>query len=205
MSRGVGVVRAPWRALVAVLVAVVLAGCGVPSDGRPTEIDPERVPYGLLGEREAAHASGPMAGDRRARIALVVGDDRIRLVDRSVTAGALHDALVALLVELERGPTDVERRRGLLSTLPSTTRLRLTDLTGGVASVDIGGELLNPVADRLRLTVAQIVLTATSLPGVEAVQLLRDGLPVEAPLVGGQFTSRLLRAEDYAALLSRPA
>jgi spore germination protein GerM len=52
--------------------------------------------------------------------------------------------------------------------------------------------------------VGQIVLTATSLPGVRGVRLTLDGEPLEAPLPSGELTSAPLTAEDYAALLSSP-
>ena len=48
---------------------------------------------------------------------------------------------------------------------------------------------------------AQIVLTATSVPGVDAVRLTLSGAPVEAPLPSGELTSEPLNADDYATFL----
>ena len=49
---------------------------------------------------------------------------------------------------------------------------------------------------------AQVVLTATSLPGVDAVRLTFAGNPVEAPLPSGELTSGALTAADYATFLT---
>ena len=55
-----------------------------------------------------------------------------------------------------------------------------------------------------RRAVAQIVLTATSVPGVDAVLLTLDGDPVEAPLPSGELTSAPLTETDYEPLLVAP-
>ena len=53
-------------------------------------------------------------------------------------------------------------------------------------------------SDSNRLEVAQIVLTATSVPGVDAVLLELAGEPIEAPLPDGELADRPLTAQDYA-------
>ncbi len=50
------------------------------------------------------------------------------------------------------------------------------------------------------LAVAQIVLTATSVPAVERVVLTRQGEPLEAQLPDGGLTTAPLAAQDYAEL-----
>jgi spore germination protein GerM len=51
--------------------------------------------------------------------------------------------------------------------------------------------------------VGQIVLTATSVPDVEAVLMTRDGALVQLPIPGGALTSAPVTAQDYAEL-TRP-
>jgi spore germination protein GerM len=77
-------------------------------------------------------------------------------------------------------------------------------LVDGVADVEIRTTVEDPAADRVPLAVGQIVLTATSFPGVDAVRLLRDGRAVPVPVVGGALTAEPVRASDYSALLRRP-
>jgi spore germination protein GerM len=77
----------------------------------------------------------------------------------------------------------------------------VAQLSDGTATIDIDGPDEAPSGGASRLAVAQIVLTATSVPGVDAVRLTLSGEPVEAPLPSGQLTSAPLTAADYAALL----
>ena len=62
----------------------------------------------------------------------------------------------------------------------------------------------SPAGEQTRRAVGQIVLTATSLPGVTAVLLTHDGEALEAPLPSGELTSAPLTAADYEPLLVGP-
>jgi hypothetical protein len=59
-----------------------------------------------------------------------------------------------------------------------------------------------PAPGELPLAVGQVVLSATSVPGVDRVRLLRDGEPLDAPLPDGELTSRPLTASAFASLLA---
>ena len=71
-------------------------------------------------------------------------------------------------------------------------------------TVDLTGAGDAPAGQQSRRAVGQIVLTATSLPGVRAVLLTHDGEPLEAPLPSGELTSSPLTAADYEPLLVAP-
>nr|WP_276612428.1 GerMN domain-containing protein [Kineococcus vitellinus] len=109
-------------------------------------------------------------------------------------------ALGALLQRLGAGPDEGERARGLASALGPDVALGVEGLREGVARIAVDGLGDNLAVDRLPLAVAQVVLTATSAPGVQAVQLVREGQVLEVPLPGGQRTAEPLRAGDYASL-----
>jgi spore germination protein GerM len=135
-------------------------------------------------------------------VALVTTDEHVVLVPRRVAGRSLRLELADLLTDLVAGPDQAEHARGFSTALSAGVRLRLTTVETAVAVVDIGGR--DPDADprRLPLSVAQIVLTVTSHPAVDAVGLTRDGVPIEAPLPGGQLVDRALTAEDYVVLLA---
>ncbi|WRL67265.1 GerMN domain-containing protein [Blastococcus brunescens] len=88
--------------------------------------------------------------------------------------------------------------------LTPEVRLSVSDLTDRVATIDLGQPSAAPSGGAGRRAVAQIVLTATSIRGVDAVRLTIAGDPVEAPLPGGQLTSSPLTAADYASFLTAP-
>ena len=65
------------------------------------------------------------------------------------------------------------------------------------AFVEVGGQ-------EQILAVAQVVLTATAVPGVERVRFLLEGEAVEVPRADGTLTSDSLQAADYQGLLRLP-
>jgi hypothetical protein len=71
--------------------------------------------------------------------------------------------------------------------------------------VDLTAEAEPPSGWASRRAVAQIVLTATSVPGVRAVLLTLAGEPVEVPLPSGELTADPVTAADYEELLRPPA
>lgn len=195
--------RARW---VAVLLAVVgiTAACGVPTGDAPATIAPSDVPFGLLSATPSSAPATPSAPQfDQPHVFLVGGDGRLVSRGRTLSAGPLKKELTELLGDLAAGPTTAERDEQLSTALPPDVRLTLTEDADGTWTVDIvGGTDLSGRSSRT--AVGQIVLTATSLPGVEAVRLRRNGQPVEAPLPGGQLTTDPLTAAEYSPLTTAP-
>jgi hypothetical protein len=194
------------RAAAAVALALLAAsGCGVPTDGTAERINPDEVPYGLITTGAASSATTQLLVPRadQPHIYWVDSDDRAVAVPTSTT-GSGPAALTALLGRLTAGPSDNERRAGLGTALSPQTSVRVRALVQGVADLEVRTTVEDPAADRLPLAVGQMVLTATSVPGVEAVRLLRDGHPVAVPVVGGALIAEPVRASDYSDLLRPP-
>lgn len=181
--------------------ATGLAGCGVPTGGPPQLIEATKVPYGLAAPTPSAPPTATGTPVPSApQVYFLRKDGSLAGQGRDLPGNATASQLPALLEQLAAGPTDQEREKGLASALPPGTKLTLVSLTDGVATIEIGGEVDAPSGDGSRRAVAQLVLTATSLPGVRAVQLSRDGQPADAPLPSGALTSAPLTASDYQVL-----
>ncbi|WP_162248098.1 GerMN domain-containing protein [Angustibacter sp. Root456] len=202
--------RARWAAaVVGVVASALLAGCGLPHDQSARALDPKQVPYGLLQSStppptDDAELKSTKRTGQQAELYLLDGDDQLvgvpAGVGRQLTTSARLAALFSLL---ERGPDDNQRSQGLSSAWTPGVRIQLRDFTDGLAQVEVAAGLKDPSADQLPLAIGQLVLTATSLREVDAVQLVRDGQPVEVPLPGGALTSAPLTRQDYASLLTR--
>jgi spore germination protein GerM len=82
--------------------------------------------------------------------------------------------------------------------------LDVSQVDDGTATIDIAGPVDAPSGSDSRVAVAQIVLTATSIPQVHAVRLMREGESIDAPLPDGELTSAPLTADDYATYLIPP-
>lgn len=131
-----------------------------------------------------------------ATIRLVQGE---QLVDATRPGTTLTQAMNALM----RGPTAAERRRQVRSYLVPGTRIRSIELRGGVATIDFSTRLVRGDDSAVLVArLAQVVGTATAVPGVRAVRVrilggtplgLFPGVDARRPL-----TSAALAAPDSA-------
>ena len=186
------------RWVAAGLLALV-TGCGVPTGGAAETIPASDVPYGLASPAPSPPASA--AADpvvEPGRVFLVDASDVLVPRPREVDGATAQELLGALLDELAAGPTAEERDRQLSTALPPEVELSVAGLIDGTATVDITGSPAVPAGQASRQAVAQVVLSATSVPGVQAVVLTLDGERVEAPLPSGELTAEPLTREDYA-------
>jgi spore germination protein GerM len=188
--------------VVAGAVVLGVAGCGVPTVETPVVVDPAEVPYGLLRPlpiepTQGAAEEQPSAS--RPAVFYVTMDDRLVGVPLDSQPG--QDALTAAIAALTAGPGSEDQSRGLATAIPPGLSLSVTR-DGGLVTVDLGGEQTGPAGDEGPLAVGQIVLTATSVPGVDQVLLTRRGQPIEAQLPDGALTTAPLTAADFRVLVS---
>ncbi|GAB3403355.1 hypothetical protein GCM10027569_10340 [Flindersiella endophytica] len=182
------------------MLVALLAACGVPSQERPTVIDPTNVPNGLLASGRPEPDSTPTQTQQANPVTFFVDADRLIGVERTLPGGSprtrLHDAISALLI----GPTETEQAAGLSTAVPNDLLLTVAGVENGEATIELTGELRNsPVEDTI-LAVGQIVLTATAQPDIDRVRLLHNGEIIGAPLIDGSIRSAPLTAADYTAL-----
>jgi spore germination protein GerM len=188
----------------AVLAVAVLAGCGVSTDDRPHEISQSNVPEGFDEVPSPAAAEGTAQPGEAVPIYLLHDEGgevtlarRRRTVPRPPTDSAVLDAL------LLEGPTRAERRSGITTAIPSSTRQASASerVGGGVLVIDLSSGLFEVAGFDLRNAYAQIVCTADEIPGVRAVEFEIDGQPEEAFDGDGQSTDGPMRCDDYDQLL----
>ncbi|WP_162529901.1 GerMN domain-containing protein [Nocardioides caldifontis] len=186
------------------LVALVLAGCGLPGDGDVRTVDDEAVPYHLLeGESPSGSEPSDATSERGAPVVFWLRSDDDVLAPEPVDAPCSEsdDDLVArLLAVLLAAPGDRARSAGWSTAIPPASELSLLDIDAGTATVELDAAV--PIgAERLPLAIGQVVLSVTSAPGVDRVRILSAGEVVQAPLPGGELTSRPVSAEDYTDYL----
>jgi spore germination protein GerM len=170
-----GSARFRATALAAVAVgALAAAGCAIQPDSAPRDIPED------LQEREspAAVPAGGAAGGTD-RIFLLAPDDSDHLL-RTVQRDTGRDA-TALLTALISGPNPTEFERGYRSVIPPTLALRSVRVDDGVVHVDVSDALLDLSGGDLTDAVAQIVFTASEIPGAASVLIRVDGATREWP------------------------
>lgn len=177
-------------------------GCGVPGETPPEAIT--AVPYELSRPSSAPTPAQQPPSTSRIRVWMVREEKLVPIVVAQAEVDTLDTARSAI-ARLEQGPADEERAQGLSSALGPDVQLSVQEIRGGEAVVDIRSNGQAPSAGQLPLAVGQVVLTLTSIPGVERVSLTAGGAPIEAPLPGGVLTERPLDARDYTYLVAPSA
>jgi hypothetical protein len=188
---------------VGAVLGTALAGCGVPVDRQPAALGRHGVPFGLLDPTGSTTTvtTTPSPIEVPVQIFLIGPTGHLVPVARDVPVSAPDVATV--LGALVAGPTDAESAAGLQSALtPQTTVLGAT-LAGGVATVNLNGAFGQLVGPPQIQAVAQIVYTATALPGVTGVTFELSGTPVEVPVANGVQVPLAGRAQ-FATLAPLP-
>jgi Sporulation and spore germination len=171
------IIRAGVRRLaIAAVGAIVLfaSGCAIQPDSAPRDIPED------LQEREtpSASAAGGVA-QGSGRIYLLAPDSsdaQLRTVQRDTGGDAQ-----TLLTELISGPNPAELESGYGSAVPTTLVLHSVGVDDGVVQVDVNDALLDLTSGDLIDAVAQIVFTASEIPGAQSVLIRVDGATREWP------------------------
>ena len=180
----------------ALLVAGSLVACGIPADSQPQAINRKDIPFDLLAPSTTIAGPGT-PGPRVPVNVYLVGITGLVPVTRGVRAPAtLPEALSALLA----GPTDTEVADGLRTSITSQTSVSAGPVGFGVGTVDLGGAFGQVGGQEQILAVAQLVFTATGVPGITKVQFTLAGRPVEVPAGDGTLTQGPLGRSDFPSL-----
>ena len=189
------------RIVAAVVASLALLACGAPTGSPARTIG--TVPYDLTVPPATASPATTPTVSHGPQVYLV--RDEALLAASPVPRGADVRGMAArALQQLAEGPSDQDRAVGMSTALGPEVRLSLVDLANGRATVDILAGQQAPGAGRLPLAVGQVVLTLSSIEGVDEVVLTSDGTRIAAPLPGGALTDQPLTARDYAELTKAP-
>lgn len=174
------------------VVAMMVAACGVPVDATPrTYADEVRVEPIDLGE--LAEPAGEATVDM-----YFVSEGALVAVPRGVPGTEPREVARALVdARLADDPA-------VRSAIPPGTRVRDVRVDEGIATVDLTEGFALVGGDEEILAVGQIVMTVGSLDGVDGVRFSLAGVPVSAPVGEGELTDRPLVPGDFRELLATP-
>jgi hypothetical protein len=173
------------------LLSMTVTACGIPDDREPA-----LLPGGVVTPALAPREPGSSAPLTEVPVFLVQTEHLVEVVRRA----ALGD-LAGVLGRLLAGPKEEEFAAGIRTAIGPRTELRSALLHGDTATVDLSAAFVEVGGQEQILAVAQIVLTATSLPGIRQVRFLLEGQAVDVPRADGTLTSETLRRRDHEGLL----
>lgn len=182
--------RHPGRVAVALAaVGASVSGCAIQADSAPRNIPddhPARVVLDPTGD------GGEAIGEGRIYLLAPEGSDQpMRTVLRD---SELPEQLIQTLVD---GPNTEELGDGLTSELPPTLEVLDVRFDGGVLSIDLTEDINELQGSRLVLAVAQIVFTASDIPGAESVVIRVEGESQAWPDGDGDLQSNPLTVYDF--------
>lgn len=190
---------APVRWGLAVVLAVVVmagAGCGIPTDASPHPIPRDQVPFGLLRTPPPTTTTTMPAVSVPETIFLVAPDQHVTPVRRDLAVPATLTQVLGALLE---GPTESESTAGIQSFLSGPGIQVTATVAAGTADVDFSANPVQVVGPDQILAIAQVVFTATALPGVSAVAFRIGGTPTQVPNGTGGLVSGPVGRADYTA------
>jgi spore germination protein GerM len=188
------------RAAIAVALALGLgsAACGVQADGHPRTLASANVPYGLLeGAPSTTTPARPVRTDTLPVFAYFVRAGRLQATVRRVTAPL---TVQKSLAELLLGPAESEAAEGVRTAINPASGVQAKRLDPTTFLIDLSPEFAQGPTSEQVLGLAQIVFTATEVPGITGVRFTLDGAPVEVPTPSGTLTSGPLTRDDFADL-----
>ncbi len=176
-----------------------LAGCGVPVDNQPAALSRHGIPFDLLAPTRSTTTvtTGPSPLAVPVQIFLIGPTGHLVAVARNVTVSPPD--LATVLKVLVAGPSDVEAAAGLQSAVATQTTVLAANIAGGTATVNLGGTFGQIVGPPEIQAVAQVVFTASALPGVSGVIFELMGQPVQVPVASGALVPVATTAQ-FAAL-----
>ena len=182
------------RIAVSLCSTLLLAACSVPRSGPFETISNDDIPFGL----NAAQTTAPQSATETTVASLDPPGTVYELVDlyfiRNASVIRVQRSMISpvdtkgALAALTEGLIDDSTTLGLRSAIPASLEARV-DVDRGVATVKATRAFLNslPAVDQ-RLSIAQIVLTLTSRPGIGQVVFFVDGKAIAVPKGRGDLS-----------------
>lgn len=162
-----------------------LAGCGVPIDREPRPINQTTVAPAETVPTTVAPSGAPVVD------VYFLNEARLQAeqypVDGEATLGKALDFVLAAPPE--------DAPDGVHTSVPPGTQLRGVQVSNGLATIDLTGEINDIGGPAQKEAFAQIVFTALGFDEVQQVRFFIDGEPVDAPTDDGNLAK--IDADNY--------
>lgn len=172
-------------------VSLVLVACGI-----PVEAEPESVEVQMPSPDEDRP---PAPGEQAGVSMYLVRDETLVHVTRDLPS---PPSLTIIFESLLDGVTETERMQNLRTAIPPGTETMAVTEEDSVLAIDLNSEFAAVGGEEEILAVAQIVLTATSIEGIDLVAFQLEGVPTDVPVANGALSVDPVGAADYSTLVA---
>jgi spore germination protein GerM len=185
--------------LVLPLLALVAAGCAIPTQGAPSTMPPSKVPFGLLNPHPPTTTTTTQpkpASYVPVNVYLLDPTEKLTPAVRYVAAPAPLDAVIR---EMLAGPTIPETAQGITTAIPSDVALlSVLPPQNNIVTVNMNTAFGTITGNDTELAVAQIVATVVSVNRPTTGVLFEiDGQRTSVPIANGSQVSTPVYILDF--------
>jgi spore germination protein GerM len=181
------------------LLALVAAGCAIPTQSTPSTMAPSKVPFGLLNPHLPTTTTTTQpkpASYVPVTVYLLDPSDKVTAAVRYVASPAPLDVIIRTMLD---GPTSPETAQGVTTAIPSDVALlTVAPPQNGIVTVNMNTAFGTITGNNTELAVAQIVATVVAATSNSTGVLFEiDGQRTSVPIANGSFVSAPVYLLDF--------
>jgi spore germination protein GerM len=190
------------RMAMALVVVVLTAGaCSAPVDSGPKAIRSASIPADLRAETSSTTTTTvPPGASEEVNVYFIGLDGRLQAVKRRVSSPVNAEKV---LQKLFAGATEPERAGGLHTAISPDTTILGAEVENRILIVDTSKNFAVGSVPEQISAFAQVVFTATELPGVTGVQFAQNGKRIQVQTGDGSLQSAPLGPGAFSQLTPR--
>lgn len=172
-------------ALALVLMAVVAAGCAIPTESAPSTMSASKVPFKLLDPHlPTTTTTLPKPTSLvPVKVFYLNASNQLTSASRVVAAPA---PLTAIISSMLAGPTKGETLQGITTAIPSNVTVLSATTESGIVTVNMNAAFDDITGNSIELAVAQIVATVATQNGLNTGVVFEvDGQRTSVPIANG--------------------
>jgi hypothetical protein len=171
------------------LVALVAAGCAIPTQSAPSTMSPSKVPFHLLDPHlPTTTTTQPKPSSLLpVKVFFLNSTNGLVPVQRVVAAPA---PLTAIITSMLAGPGVAETRQGISTAIPSDVAVISTTTQGNIVTVNLNDAFSQIIGNNIELAVSQIVATIANEVGPTTGVIFEiEGQRTSVPIANGSQVS----------------
>ena len=187
--------------LLAIVLALVAAGCSAPVDSGPRTLRAASLPADLRGAAPSTTTTTQAAPGESVEVTVYfISGDRLVPVKRRISPPVNVDKVLSALFA---GPTDAERLNGLRTAISPDTTVLGAPVEAKIVTINVSKNFAFGQVPEQIIGFAQVVFTAVDVDGVTGVLFAQNGRRLEVPQGDGSSTSAPLGRASYPQVTPR--